>query len=185
MNQLRLREKFMWHRGSWFQVPDSLNDLSVLLRVFSKLVWSQPLASILDYLRVCVFSSPSLFCLVFEVLCWLFFLWFICSFTHQKHLAHLLYIQHCWAGLCQPICISIQEWNIQTILKLRFFCLDSFLLFRALPVAYGVPQLGVESELQLLQQHRIQATSETYTIAHRNTGFLTHWARPGIEPASS
>ena len=38
-----------------------------------------------------------------------------------------------------------------------------------------VPRLGVKLELQPL----------AYTTAHRNAGFLTHWARPGIEPASS
>ena len=35
------------------------------------------------------------------------------------------------------------------------------------------------------QQHKIQAASATYTIAHGNAGSLTYWARPGIEPASS
>ena len=35
------------------------------------------------------------------------------------------------------------------------------------------------------QQSRIQATSAIYTTAHDNAGSLTHWARPGIEPASS
>jgi len=35
------------------------------------------------------------------------------------------------------------------------------------------------------QQHGIWAASATYTTAHRNTGSLTHWARPGIELASS
>ena len=35
------------------------------------------------------------------------------------------------------------------------------------------------------QQHGIQATSLIYTIAHGNTGSLTHWVRPGIKPASS
>ena len=35
------------------------------------------------------------------------------------------------------------------------------------------------------QQHGIQATSATYTTAHGNAGSLTHWARPGIEPATS
>ena len=34
------------------------------------------------------------------------------------------------------------------------------------------------------QQHWIQATSETYTIAHGNTGSLIHWVRLGIEPTS-
>ena len=32
-----------------------------------------------------------------------------------------------------------------------------------------------------LQQHGIQAVSVTYTTAHRNARFLTHWIRPGIE----
>ena len=34
------------------------------------------------------------------------------------------------------------------------------------------------------QQHRIQAESATYAPAHGNTGSLTRWARPGIEPAT-
>jgi len=67
---------------------------------------------------------------------------------------------------------------------------------------HEVPRLGVESELQLptyttaqscsccwptpqAQQSQIRATSETYTTAQGNAGSLTHWARPGIEPASS
>ena len=35
------------------------------------------------------------------------------------------------------------------------------------------------------QQCRIQAASATYTTAHSNAGMSTHWARPGIEPATS
>ena len=35
------------------------------------------------------------------------------------------------------------------------------------------------------QQCWIQAASATYTTAHSNTGSLTHWARPEIEPLSS
>ena len=35
------------------------------------------------------------------------------------------------------------------------------------------------------QQHRIRAASGTYTTAHSNAESLTHWARPGIESASS
>ena len=34
-------------------------------------------------------------------------------------------------------------------------------------------------------QRRIQATSATYTTAHGNTGSITHWARPGVEPETS
>ena len=44
-----------------------------------------------------------------------------------------------------------------------------------------VPRLEVKSELQ----GRIWAVSVTYTTAHGKTGSLTHWGRPGIEPASS
>ena len=35
------------------------------------------------------------------------------------------------------------------------------------------------------QEWRIWAVSVTYTTAHSTTGSLTHWARPGIKPASS
>ena len=53
-----------------------------------------------------------------------------------------------------------------------------------------VPRLVVELELHRRptpqpQQHRIWATSATYTTAHSNTGSLLHWARPGIEPQPS
>ena len=52
-----------------------------------------------------------------------------------------------------------------------------------------IPGLGVESELQLpaytTQQGKIRAASVTYTAAHTNADSLTHWVRPGIEPATS
>ena len=35
------------------------------------------------------------------------------------------------------------------------------------------------------QQHQIQAMSANYTATHSNSRSLNHWARPGIEPASS
>ena len=35
------------------------------------------------------------------------------------------------------------------------------------------------------QQRQIHAASVNYTTAHGNTGSLAHWARPGIEPATS
>ena len=35
------------------------------------------------------------------------------------------------------------------------------------------------------EQRGIWAASVTYTTAHGNAGSLIHWARPGIEPASS
>ena len=47
--------------------------------------------------------------------------------------------------------------------------------------------LGVESEVQLqdyatAKQYQIWAASVTYATASSNTGHLTHWVRPGIEP---
>ena len=65
-----------------------------------------------------------------------------------------------------------------------------FWLFRATPAYMEVPRLGIQLELRRRptahpQQRRIWATSATHTTAHGNAGSLTHWARPGIEPASS
>ena len=50
-----------------------------------------------------------------------------------------------------------------------------FYFFKAAPMAYGGSQA----------RGQIGAVAVTYTTAHGNTGSLTHWARPGIEPASS
>ena len=66
---------------------------------------------------------------------------------------------------------------------------DSIIFFLRLHLwLMEVPRLGVKSELQLgpipqPRQYRIWATSATYTTACGNAGSLTHWARPGIEPA--
>ena len=63
--------------------------------------------------------------------------------------------------------------------------------FRAVPVAYGISQArgwiwAIAAGLhRSSQQCQIWATSATHTTAHSNTGLLTHWARPGIETASS
>ena len=53
-----------------------------------------------------------------------------------------------------------------------------------------MPRLGLKSELKLGPtqqpwQHEVWATSVTYATACSNPGSLTHWARPGIKPASS
>ena len=53
-----------------------------------------------------------------------------------------------------------------------------------------VPGLGVESELQLRpnqqrQQCQIQAELVAFITACSNARSLTHWAKPGIEPAFS
>ena len=68
-----------------------------------------------------------------------------------------------------------------------FFC-----LFRTVPATYRGSQArgligAVATSLHHSQpqQRQIQATSTTYTTAHRNTRSLTHQARSGIKPASS
>ena len=63
----------------------------------------------------------------------------------------------------------------RNIYSRHFFYFFFFFFNRATPVAYRSSQVGVKSELQL----------PAYTTAHGNAGSPTHWARPGIEPASS
>ena len=50
-----------------------------------------------------------------------------------------------------------------------------------------VPRLGVQSELQPLASARATAMWDPSRVCdlHGNAGFLTHGARPGIEPESS
>ena len=75
----------------------------------------------------------------------------------------------------------------------KFFVFCFFALFFLGPYLrhMELPRLGVELEIQLLAYNNshsnceIQAASVTYTIAHSYAGSPTHWARPGIEPASS
>ena len=56
----------------------------------------------------------------------------------------------------------------------QIFFFFSFLL-ETLPRHMEVPRLGVKLELQV----------PAYTTAYGNTGSLTHWARPGMEPETS
>ena len=61
----------------------------------------------------------------------------------------------------------------------------------ATPMAYGGSQargLVVATTASLTpqpHQHQIWTASVTYTTTHDNARSLTHWARPGIEPATS
>ena len=65
-----------------------------------------------------------------------------------------------------------------------------FCLFRAAPVAHGGSQArgGIGAVAAGLHHSHSNARSElsvTYTTARRNTGSLTHGARPGIGPTTS
>ena len=65
-----------------------------------------------------------------------------------------------------------------------FFC-----PFRVIPVAYGNSQargqIGAAVASLPYSHSGIWAVSVTYTTDHSNTESLTHWLRPGMEPASS
>ena len=76
-------------------------------------------------------------------------------------------------------CLRLTQCFVKYIsIKLNLFVCLFVCLFRAKPTAYGGSQAG----------GRIRATaavSSTYTTAHGHAGSLAHWARPGIEPATS
>ena len=65
-----------------------------------------------------------------------------------------------------------------------------FFLFKAASVTYGSSRArgwigAATASLGHSHSNRIWAVSSTYTSVSGNAGSLTHWARPGIEPASS
>ena len=82
-------------------------------------------------------------------------------------------------------------WKIphQANVEIFFCCL--FAISWAALMAYGGSQARGPSgavATGLGHSHSnagIKAESATHTTAHGNTGSLTHWARPGIEPATS
>ena len=80
----------------------------------------------------------------------------------------------------------LYQWFLRNFLSFFFF----FCFLGLYPRDREVSRLGIKLEPQLPavpqpQQCGIRATSATYTTAHGNAGSLTHWARPGIEPATS
>ena len=83
-----------------------------------------------------------------------------------------------WLKVYQ-FCLSFQRTNF-------FF----FWFFRATPEAYGGSQArGSQARDSQAtpqpQQHGLWAMSATYTTAHSTARPLTHWVRPGTEPATS
>ena len=95
---------------------------------------------------------------------------------------------HCQLYFCPLKLFTSGVSIIQTLGWFRtiafLFVLFCFLLFMATPIAYGSSQAAAGIH-HSHSNGRIWAASVTYTTAHNNAGSLTHWARPGIEPASS
>ena len=90
--------------------------------------------------------------------------------------------------LCTPSFTSLYFWHHYLWLYYYYY----YCHFRAVPRHMEIPRLGVESELQPLAYPTATVTSDlshvcavTSTTAHGNTRSLTHWVRPGTEPASS
>ena len=86
--------------------------------------------------------------------------------------------------LSSKINVHFQRFIYVCMYLFIYFCLLSLHQWHV-----EVPRLGdliraVAAGL-LPQQHQIQVFSVTYTIAQGNARSLTHWARPGIKPATS
>ena len=90
-----------------------------------------------------------------------------------------------WQLVTEPECILWLFLGCHAAHVYLFFIY--FLFFRATPVAHGGSQVRghIRAVAPSPYHSHIWATSVTYTTAHGNKRSLTHWARPGIEPASS
>ena len=79
------------------------------------------------------------------------------------------------------------------MIHVHIFCYIIYihLPFNAAPTAYGASQgrgwiRAITASLHPSHSNtRSKPPSATYTTAHSNNRSLTHWARPGIKPASS
>ena len=76
---------------------------------------------------------------------------------------------------------ALELWENKFLVFFDFFFF-LLLLFMATPAAYGnfKDEGGIRAAAA-----RIWAASVNYIAAHSNTGSLTHWVRPEIEPTSS
>ena len=113
-------------------------------------------------------------------------LYFFCTSEHLEHgEAHRRRLTNA--------CL-FSDWNDEfryALIYTIFFLLLVFYLFRAAPAASGSfrarGQIGAVAAglYHKPQQCWIQAVSAAYTTTHNKAWSLTHWARPGIKPATS
>ena len=94
-----------------------------------------------------------------------------------------------------PLSSNLNEARVESTVNLEnlgffLFVCFAFPFSRATPAAYGGSQARGSNRSYSCQpkpepqQRWMWASSVTYTTAHGNTRSLTHWARPGIEPAT-
>ncbi len=104
----------------------------------------------------------------------------------MKFECYVIFMVSKWYSFCKLLS-SIYKYKKHSLNLLFFF---SFFFLGPHPWQMEVPRLGVELELQLLVYATATAMQDLSHICdlhhssqqHRS---LTHWARPGIEPASS
>ena len=88
-------------------------------------------------------------------------------------------------------CVLLKSYSIFFLQNLSFFFFCLFVFLGPHLQHMEVPRLRGSNwscscwPMPEPQQRGIRAASATYTPAHSNTGSLTHWARPGIESATS
>ena len=105
---------------------------------------------------------------------------------------YVMYLFHtCTFKLCISHLVLSYSFSffLSFSLSLFFFLSFSFSLWRHLWYM-EIPSPEVKSELQVqpyttATAHLIRAASSTYAVPCGNSGSLTHWVRPGIEPTSS
>ena len=115
---------------------------------------------------------------------------FICQWTFR--------LFPCFNG-CEECCIYLFELQfsldrcpgVRLLDHMAILFLLFFFFFRASPVTYGSLQATGSYQgyncrpTPQPQQCGIWATSANHSVAHSSARSLTHWARPGIEPACS
>ena len=89
-------------------------------------------------------------------------------------------------------CIMPLQKKFLNGLFLNIFFIVLFYFFRAGPMAYGGPQARGRIRAVTTSLHHNHSNDKSklrlwfiYTTAHSNARSLTHWAKPGIIPASS
>ena len=119
-----------------------------------------------------------------EMIMWFLIFYFVSMVYHVSWLVNIEPSLHHWyKSYLIMVCTYCHFFACFLVAFLVFwFCF----VFRVAPMTYGTSQTrGQIVATAQPQQLGNQAMSVTYTTAHDNAGWLTYWARWGIESASS